>query len=66
MPSRSERRASAGDMLGQTGRPVSGQRWADAQMARAEAARAAREAGYKSPLRRLLERLLPRRRDRGS
>jgi hypothetical protein len=56
-----ERERRVGDMLGQTGRPVAGRWRYDTFMARAEAARAARLAGYKSPLRRLIEHLLRRR-----
>jgi hypothetical protein len=61
-----ERRAGLGDMLGQNVGEGYAQRKADLYMARAEAARAARRAGYKSPLRRLIERLLPRRQQRDS
>ena len=57
-----ERERRVGDMLGQTGGlQGAAQRKAALYMARADAARAARLAGYKSPLRRLIEHLLRRR-----
>jgi hypothetical protein len=68
-PGGREHWSSLGDMLDETARPapgLRGQTRRDVMMARAEAERAARLAGYKSPLRRLVERLLPRRQGRGS
>ena len=61
MPSQpGERDRRAGDLLGQApGAEGAADRKAALYMARAEAARAAKEAGYKSPLRRLIGRLLP-------
>lgn len=62
MPSQSGGRGRVGDFLGQTpGAEGAADRKAAVFMARAEAARAAREAGYKSPFRRLIGRLLPSR-----
>ena len=57
-----ERDREVGDMLGQApGAMGAADRKAARYMAQADAARAAREAGYKSPLRRLAERLFMRR-----
>jgi hypothetical protein len=66
MPSQpGERDRSLGDLLGQApGAEGAADRKAALYMARAEAARAAREAGYKSPLRRLIGRLFPSRTDK--
>jgi hypothetical protein len=65
-PDGSEPRASLGDMLDRNAGEGYAQRKADVYMARAEAERAARQAGYKSPLRRLIERLFPAHQERGS
>jgi hypothetical protein len=58
-----ERERRVGDMLGSRPGDMEGsaQRKAALYTARADAARAARLAGYKSPLRRLIEHLLRRR-----
>ena len=58
-----ERERRVGDMLGQAGGDMLGaaQRKSALYTARADAARAARLAGNKSPLRRLIEHLLRRR-----
>jgi hypothetical protein len=65
-PNGRERHPTLGDMLGQTGGQAGEPLRTDRFRARAEAQEAARLAGYKSPLRRLIERLLPRRQERGS
>jgi hypothetical protein len=57
-----DRDRRVGDMLGQApGAEAAAERKEARYEARAEAARAARLAGYKSPLRRLAERLFSRR-----
>jgi hypothetical protein len=63
-PSGSEHR-DLGDMLGQVG-SASGPYRFEALRARAEAREAVKQSGYKSPVRRLFERLFLRRQDRDS
>lgn len=60
----SERDRRVGDMLGQApGAEAAAERKEALYAARAEAAREAKLAGYKSPLRRLIDRLFSRRKD---